>query len=381
MYEEDHLLHTISLSNPRSKLTPKSIVVTVLFIAMIVTILVLSISLLIALFYTPRPSKPRVTIQKAAKLSQQQSTVAMFSPASPLTTNITVYKERLESEMKSVFGMQVIYGEHAFDKFGFLAGTDVDRLADIHSLFSDKSVHFMMANRGGWGCNRLLDSIDYDLIRKNPKIVMGYSDLTGLLNAIFFATGLITFHGPMGVNSFVQQWSGVDYNINSKYMKQVLFDNQLATFKNPQIHNTTVIKGGKARGRLVGGNLSVFVAMLGSKHLPPKSNLNLQWEDVILFLEDVGEDAYRMDRMMTSLETSGILNRVAGMMFGTSNGCTDADPQTVDWVIRDHWKSDRPAFMHFQVGHDGQQFTLPVGALAEMDSDQGTLTLLEHPLQ
>jgi muramoyltetrapeptide carboxypeptidase len=384
MFEEEKLLFDSIRQSRRTDKTTLSL--SILSVVMFVIALGLLAALLAVIFVKPSPSNNAVfnsPIKPPVLSNKTTQTIGMFSPASSILDrepNVTQYKQRLENEMSSVFGLKVKYGKHAFDKLGFLAGYDKDRLADIHDLISDPSVQIIMANRGGWGCNRLIDYLDYDLIKKNPKIVCGYSDLTGLLNAIFFATGMITFHGPMGLDSFTQQWPGIDYNINAKYMKQVLYDNTMVVFKNPSITNTTTLKSGKAKGRLIGGNLSVFVAMIGSNHLPPKSKINIPWEDVILFLEDVHEGAYSIDRMFTTLEISGILGRVAGLVWGTCDGCTNDNPQTIDYVVRDHWKYERPAFMHAQIGHDGQQFTLPVGAMVEMDADQGTITLLETVL-
>jgi len=313
--------------------------------------------------------------------------IGFFSPASSLVdsvSNITAYKERVTSEFQAQFGAQVFFSANSFDKNGILSGTDEQRVQDIHSLSSDSSVHALIANRGGWGCNRIIDQLDYDLIvnSNHHKVIMGYSDLTGCLNAIFFRTGLITFHGPMGVNSFVNTWnSDVTYNLNTMYMQKLLFKNEKVLFENPPNGATvTVLRGGKATGRLVGGNLSVFAGMIGSNHLPPKSKINLAWEQVILFFEDINEDVMRMDRFMTQLETSGILSRVAGFIFGTCNDCKSyAGTQTLQQVIKDHVKN-QPAVMGLQIGHDGQQFTLPIGAKVELNADLGTIQMLETAL-
>ena len=309
-----------------------------------------------------------------------------FSPASPIQDhipnhNITQYQMRIRHDFSVQFGLNVKWSTHSFEKDGYLAGNDSDRASDVNELFADKSVQLMIANRGGWGCNRILDLIDYDLIKRNPKIFMGYSDLTGCLNAIFFSTGIITFHGPMGLDPFEDYWPGLNYNLNSYYMKQLLIDNEQMLFKNPPLNGTTTIKSGKAKGRLIGGNLTVFASMIGSKYLPPNSKLNIPWEDIILFFEDVNESSMNMDRLLQFLAFNGILDKIAGFIYGTCQSCEPStSTQSIEWVVRNH-VTKCPAFMGSRIGHEGQQFTLPIGGRVEIDADAGTIQLLEKVLE
>jgi muramoyltetrapeptide carboxypeptidase len=228
-----------------------------------------------------------------------------------------------------------------------------------------------LANRGGWGCDRILPLLDYELIAKNPKIIMGYSDLTSLLHAIHFQTGLVTFYGPMGIDN----WQ----NYNGKYFSQVVMEGKKVLFRNPNSSslNITTITGGKAKGKLYGGNLSVFNTLIGTPFLPN----TIDWTKVILFLEDTNEEPYRIDRMIVTLKLAGILDSIAGFVWGICNSCSAANPSqsfTLQEVIESHVKPlGIPAFSGSMIGHISEQFTLPIGIEVELDADQGTILMLE----
>jgi len=183
--------------------------------------------------------------------------------------------------------------------------------------------------------------------------------------AITSQTDLVTFHGPVGTGS----WG----NLNSDYLRMVLIEGQAdVRFTNP---STTTIVPGKARGRLIGGNLSVFVALLGSIYIPALD------EPYILFLEDIGENPYRIDRMLTSLHTAGFFKNASGLVWGTCTNCNPDSPG--DWTVlellQQKWGglTTVPSYSGALIGHQGQQFTLPLGTQVEMDANVGTITLLE----
>ena len=219
----------------------------------------------------------------------------------------------------------------------------------------------------------MLPHLDYDLIRSNPKVVAGFSDVTALLNGVQARTGLVTFHGPHP-----------RVKLSAEYFQRVLFDGELVEFRNPQEirdHETVqtrdryaTITPGKARGRLFGGNLTVLSAIVGSPYMPDLS-------DAILFLEDVREEVYRIDRMMTQLRLAGLLDGLEGFVFGHCSRCepgTSYGSLTLEEVLADHIVPlGIPAYRGALIGHIERQFTLPIGIEAEIDADAGTLRLLE----
>lgn len=301
-------------------------------------------------------------------------TVALVAPASATfrPVELDIARESLQA-----LGLTVKVGKSMFARHGYLAGTDRERAADINDFYKDGSVRAVLPIRGGWGSSRLLPYLDFEAIARNPKIVLGYSDITALLLAIHARTGQITFHGPNGLGRW-DAWS-VDY------VRRILFNAEAVTFENPkglsdknalaQIeHRIGTITPGTARGRLLGGNLTVLTAIIGSQFLP-------QWDNSILFLEDVGEDIYRVDRMFTQLKLAGILQRIRGFVFGTCAECGPGEgfgSLTLDEVFADHIKPlNVPAWSGAMIGHQTQQWTLPVGAEVQVDAAMGTITMLE----
>jgi muramoyltetrapeptide carboxypeptidase len=278
-------------------------------------------------------------------------------------------------EAMAALGLRSVFGDHLFDRYGYLAGRDEDRAADINSLFANPEVSAVLALRGGWGCNRLLPLLDYEMIRKNPKILMGMSDITGLLVAINAKTGLVNFYGPTGGSS----WN----EFTTDNARRVLFDGEAITMRNKvgtadrlvQVDNRVLtITGGTARGPLLGGNLTVLTAMMGSDYLP-------DFEGSILFVEDLNEEIYRVDRMLTQLGLAGVLGKVAGFVFGD---CKNCDPGsgfgslTLQEVLADHiGPLGVPAWYGSMIGHIADKFTVPLGVEAEIDADAGTIRLLE----
>ncbi len=297
--------------------------------------------------------------------------VALIGPASATFLRAEVEQARLLVE---ALGLKPKLGAHLTARYGYLAGRDEERAADVNAAFGDPDVRGVLAIRGGWGCARLLPHLDYDLIRRHPKVLVGYSDVTALLLAIHARTGLVTFHGPIGLSAWTPFTLG--------HARSVLFEAQAASFANvlvddgrlvPENYRTRTLRPGIARGRLLGGNLTVLSHLLGTPYLP-------EWGDALLFLEDINEDVYRLDRMFTHLALAGVLRRVRGVVFGR---CTDCDPGsgygalTLEEVLDDHVTPlGVPAFSGAMFGHIDDQFTLPVGAEAELDAEAGSLRLL-----
>ena len=310
-------------------------------------------------------SSPKTMLPKRLK---QGDTIGLVSPASRLPK-----KKQYDKIIRQVkdLGYNVKVGDHARRRYGYLAGEDEQRAEDLNAMFADDSVDAILPFRGGWGCNRILPLLDYETIRKNPKILVGFSDITSLLNAIYTKTGLITFHGPVGK----VDWT--DYTI--QHFRKSLGSQDPYTLEIPpadlckDCNKLSVITPGTASGRLLGGNLSVLTAMLGSEYVP-------DWEGNILFLEDVGEDVYRIDRMLTQLKLNGVFEKISGFVFGQCTSCDRANSYslTLKQVFEDHLKPfDIPAFSGAMFGHISKMITLPVGIPAEMDAQRGSIKITE----
>ncbi len=317
------------------------------------------------------PAVPKAGVIKPKRL-KKGDLVGLINPA-----GATFHPERAEvaRETMAALGLRAQFGQHLLDRYGYLAGQDEDRAADINTFFADPEVSAVLALRGGWGCNRLLPMLDYELIRKNPKIVMGMSDITGLLLGIYAKAGLVTFHGPTGGSS----WN----EFTTDQARRVLFDAETISMQNKvgtddrlvQVKNRVLtITPGKARGRLLGGNLTVLTALMGTEYLP-------DFDGCILFLEDINEEVYRVDRMLTQLALAGVLGGIAGFVFGNCNDCdpgTSYGSLTLQEVLADHIRPlGVPAWYGSMIGHIADKFTVPLGVEAEIDADAGTIMLLE----
>ena len=273
-------------------------------------------------------------------------------------------------------GFWVKEGAHLRARYGHMAGTPQQRADDIHTLFADPEVAGILAMTGGSGANRVLPLLDYGLIARHPKFLGGFSDLTALTTAVQVKTGLVTFHSPLGRS----EWNA----FSVANFKAVAMEAQDHTMRNTEITGDdlclqegriTTLRSGIAQGPLVGGNLAVLTSLAGTPYWP-------SFDGAILFLEDVNEYVYRIDRMLSTLMLTGALQRVAGVVLG---GFTDCKPSegsfgslTLDEVFNDYFGSlDVPVYRGAQFGHIKRKFTLPLGVPAEMDADAGTLRLLD----
>lgn len=297
---------------------------------------------------------------------------------------------RRAQERLAAFGFETSLGRHTLDRLGYLAGSDRERAADLRDAFLDDSVDGIVSTRGGWGCARLLPHLDLDAARANPKAVMGFSDVTALLLALYAHADLVTFHGPNATSS-LRGLTGVAF-------RQVVMEGARPTLLEPPLRPepreplvgpdgtvmpmppapepgpvTTALRAGRARGRLAGGNLSVLSALVGSPWLP-------DFRGHILVLEDVSEAIYRVDRMLTHLALAGVFDGVAGVVLGRCRGCAPESPQdfSLQEVYQHHLLPlDVPVFMDAAIGHVTPKLTIPIGVEAEMDADAGSIRLLE----
>jgi muramoyltetrapeptide carboxypeptidase len=280
------------------------------------------------------------------------------------------------------FGLKPKWGKNVRRKFGYTGGSVEERLDDLHAMFADPDVKGVFPIRGGYGSGQLLDRIDYDLIRKNPKIFVGYSDITAMHLAIQRKTGLVTFHGPVPLSGFT------DYTI--EHFRKALFEKQpLGTLTNPPEtnelrpkHTLRTIRGGKARGRLTGGNLSLILATMGTP-------FEIETRGRILFLEDVDEQPYSIDRMLTNLRLAGKLQAAAGIVFGECSDCAPRDykPSFNSTLLLGEVLDEilgglkAPVLSGLTFGHTPDQLTLPEGVMATLDADRGELIIEETAVQ
>lgn len=325
---------------------------------------------------TPAPRRQAAPVSGGARKPRRLrpgSVVGIVDPASatwdPVDVDIVV-------DALAALGLKAKLGAHLMDRRGYLAGRDEDRAADVMTMFTDPDVAAVHALRGGWGCARLLPHLDFEAIARNPKILLGYSDVTALLLSAHARGGFVTFHGMNGAS----EWN----RFNVDWFRRVLMQGELVTMTNPvesgdQLVPTEnrirTITPGRARGRLLGGNLTVLTTIIGSGLLP-------DFQDAILFLEDVQEAPYRVDRMFMQMKLAGILDQVKGVIWGRCTKCTPGEGSygslTLPDILDDYVKPlNVPAFDGAQIGHISRQFIMPIGAMAEMDAEKGTIRLLE----
>lgn len=293
---------------------------------------------------------------------KQGDTIGLVAPASPIYEQ-SVFNKMLEDVQG--LGYKIKLGGHVQKRNGYLAGTDSERAQDVMDMFEDPDVDGIICIRGGWGANRMLEHLDFDLVRRNPKMFCGFSDITSLHMAFYTQSGLHTFHGPVGKSV----WN--EYTISA--FRQVVQQGEKASFRIPRdADESFTITAGKSRGKLFGGNLTVLVSMIGSDYLP-------SFEGSILFLEDIGESVYRIDRMLTQLKLSGILDQISGFIFGKCTDCSQGENSlSLEQVFEDHiGRLGIPAFYGAMISHEDNNLTLPIGIEAEMDTQTKTIRLLE----
>lgn len=321
--------------------------------------------------YIPKTfSEEKIIKPKALKAGD---TIGIVSPASAIFESEPY---EIAKESYEVMGLKVKFGNYVKSRHGHLAGTDEERAEELNAMFKDPSVNAISALRGGAGSARLLDKLDYKLIKNNPKIFIGYSDITALHLAIFKKTGLVTFHGPLATST----WN----SFSTSHFKDLLFEKEALLLENPKDkgdaltetkNRISTITPGKASGQLLGGNLSVLTGIMGSDYFPTN------WKGKILYLEDVGEKIYAIDRMLSQLYLGGVFKEISGFIFGKCTDCTPGGKGygslTLEEVIAHYIKPlGIPAFSGAMIGHIDDNFTIPNGIKAEINADRGTIQLL-----
>lgn len=315
-------------------------------------------------------NKPRLI--KPAPI-RQGAVVGLIAPASPPAP------EKFDKAFANLaaMGFQVKTGAHLRDRLGHLAGTDSDRIADLHGAFSDPEVDVVWCIRGGYGCSRLLPDIDFDLIRKHPKPFIGYSDVTALHLAISQQTGLVTFHGTVAAGDFPEPTLAHFQATLMQGKAPYTIPAPVAPFEAPEFQ-PFVITPGRASGRLTGGNLALLSALVGTPFEP-------RFRDKVVFIEDVGEQPYRVDRMLTQLLQATDLKHAAAIALGVFADCApkpDTASMTLEETLRDRLGGlGIPVMYGIPFGHVAYQAVLPYGISAELDTDAQRLILLEKAVE
>lgn len=319
-------------------------------------------------------AKPAPALLKPRAL-KPGDTVGLITPATSVTDPDRL---QLVEETVRFFGLVPKWGRNVRKRAGYLGGTIEERLEDLHSLWADPSVSGIFAIRGGYGSGQLLDKIDYELIRRNPKVFVGYSDITAMHLAIHKRTGLVTFHGPVLTSSFTPY--------TQEYYRKALFEPKpIGLVTNPPEsnalrphHRMRTIRPGNARGRLAGGNLSLIAMLMGTP-------FEIDTRGAILFIEDIGEQPYSLDRMLTQLRLAGKFQQAAGIIWGECSECAPLDYKpafestfsTAEVADRILGSLEIPVLSGLVIGHTEDQVTLPYGVMASLDADKRTLTIEE----
>jgi muramoyltetrapeptide carboxypeptidase len=266
-------------------------------------------------------------------------------------------------------GFAVRVGSHALDRSRFLAGTDRERAQELMSMLQDPTVRAIFCSRAGYGSGRVLPLLDFSPLTLTPKIFLGYSDVSLLLNAFVQQAGWVSFHGPVVAGEFANHFS--------PRSRAHLFGLLTTGYGKDHLPFPLTLRDGIAEGRLLGGCLSVLVTTLGTPFA-------LDTRGAILFLEDVGEKPYRIDRMLTHLKQAGKLDNLAGVIFGEMSGCLGEtnDPTLLLSIITDLFTDYRyPVGFGLPAGHNGENFTLPLGITVRLDTRQQVLTFLESAVE
>lgn len=311
------------------------------------------------------------------KKLKKGDTIGLIAPGYAIESTVL---EEAKQTLKTM-GFIPFHTDRILSNYGYFSSTDTERAKDLDEMFSNDRVDGILCARGGYGSTRIMHMINYENIRKNPKALIGFSDITALLNGIHQKTGLVTFHGPVGSTlndpySIGQLQQVVMHPQNQQIIQNsILTDDNLKT--NPEYERYTITKG-NASGKLVGGSLTLINAMIGTPH-------EIDFTDALVCIEDVEEAPYRIDRMLTQLIAGRTFSKAKGIIFGVCAGCnTSTNPISFNLkeVILDRIKPlNIPAVYGMSFGHIKSSFTFPIGISAKLDADQMTLQLLEKPVR
>lgn len=296
------------------------------------------------------------------------ATFGVISPASP------VKEERLQKGIRyfESLGYRIVPGKNVRKSSTYLAGSDEERLADLHEMFRRPDIDAIICARGGYGTPRFLENVDYELIRKNPKIFIGYSDLTALQLAIFAKTGLVTFSGPMLAVEFASE--KLDSETEAAFWKILTTAQAFGEMSPLTTEKYPVLRHGETTGRLLGGCLALINSSLGTDFLP-------DFTDAILLVEDVDEAPMRIDRCFAQLRNAGILHRLRGVLCGKFVDSENEEEREGHWLqttLEDYFQNFAgPVLNKFDYGHLGRKYTLPIGVQARLSSEPARVEIIE----
>ena len=294
-------------------------------------------------------------------------TIGIVAPASPSTEK----KVKSSFDQITALGYRVKLGKSCYDTHGYLAGSDGLRAGDLNSMFKDKEVKGIICLRGGYGATKILNRLDLEAIRNNPKVFMGYSDITALHIVLNQLCNLITFHGPMAASDIAE---GLDNFTRESFLKIISNRGRVGLIKNPNNNRIICLVEGEATGRIVGGNLTMITATMGTPY-------EIDTKGKLLFLEDIGEAPYRVDRMLTQLDLAGKIDDAAGFILGDFKNCQAPKDQKslslmeVFQEILIPYK--KPTIYNLKAGHCSPMITLPLGAKGRLRATEGKLFIEE----
>ncbi len=296
--------------------------------------------------------------------------IGLVTPAGVITE--LQLKETIEQVEK--LGYKTYYQPSVLSEYGYLAGTDQERADELMHMFTNTEVDAILCVRGGYGAIRINKLLDFDKIRVNPKILIGYSDITALISSIYENAGLVAFHGPVGISSFneytIESFEDILLHPSRKY--KYSYEREAESENNPEFDFYTITEG-KAEGELIGGNMSVLVSMIGSEFEP-------DFENKLVYLEEIDEKTYKVDRMLTQLLQASNLHKAAGIVLGVFANCNVNDAPTFtlkETLIQLLAPLNIPTVYGFPFGHVSNKMTIPTGVLAQLNADKKTLKLTE----
>jgi muramoyltetrapeptide carboxypeptidase len=299
-------------------------------------------------------------------------TLGLVAPASFTS------KEKIEKSIETVekMGFKVKLGESIYQRYGYLSGKDEIRAKDINEMFKDPEVDGIICLRGGYGTPRILDLIDYNIIKDNPKVFIGYSDITALHIAFNQICKLVTFHGPMVSSDIIGNFH--EFSKESLY-KSIMNNREIGLIENPPGEEIIKINTGVVEGTIIGGNLSLIADTIGTQY-------EIDTKRKILFIEEVGEEPYSIDRMLNQLRLSGKLKDAAGIILGDFRDCEPKghyeDSLNLEELIEDYIKPlNKPSIYNLQSGHCDPIITLPLGINTRLDGDSGEVYILENAVK
>ena len=318
------------------------------------------------------PTRSKAPSLRLAARPEPGSRVALVAPAGPLLERDDLARAQ---ELCRLLGHEPVLGRHAGGHHGYLAGTDAERLADLNAALTDPGIGAVWCIRGGYGITRILAGVDFAGFARHPRPVIGFSDITALLAALTRETGVVTFHGPVARHAMTA--------FTRAHLEKALSGaapGRLGRVPAPEgvlvpsSHRIMTIRDGVAEGPLQGGNLSLLQCLIGTPYMP-------DLDGALLFLEDVGEEVYRVDRMLSHLRLAGALDRLAGVIVGrfTEMGRRGADGALgFDQVLATYFEPlGIPVAHGFPIGHVDDQWTMPIGVRARLDAGAGEVDLLE----